>query len=169
MMGMGCPLNRRTLSFSKGREQIGWIHILKGELWCLSSLSWCSRPGGLPESCCLQSVWNPEEATLTGQMDLPARVRASRQGPSFLVYICVSGLPPEGAPRFKVALPVSNSLVQKSFHWSTQKLGGELVPDAVKLTTKISHHKNGGHADLAEFLTVWTLERMAVVGYSIQN
>lgn len=85
---------------------------------------------------------------------MPARVRAGRQRPSFLVYIFVSGLPPEGAPRFKVTLPVSNSLVQKISHRSTQKLGGELVPDAVKLTTKISHHKNGGHADLAEFLTV---------------
>jgi len=40
----------------------------------------------------------------------------------------------------RVGLPVSNDLIKETPHRSVQQLAFELVPGAVKLTTKISYH-----------------------------
>lgn len=57
--------------------------------------------------------------------------------------------------------PISNTLTKKVSHMSAQKLGFWLIPDVLKLITKISHHitrdlsaggddgGDGGHGDSA--------------------
>lgn len=123
-------------------------------------------PGELLPSVCLES-WRSHINRVDGLASKSEGEQAKAKFPCFIsLYLgCLQKVP----PRFKVALPASNSLMKKISHRSAQKLGVQLIPYAVKLTTKINHHKNGGHAYLAEFLTVWTLERMAIMGYSIQN
>ena len=72
-------------------------------------------------------------------MNLPEMVRASRSFfPLHVLYVsCHQKL----SPRFSMGLFASNDPIKKDLHRCAQLLGVLLVPDVVKLTTRISHHR----------------------------
>ena len=51
------------------------------------------------------------------------------------------GLPPEGVAQTEVGLPTSHDPVKKTPPRCAQLLGFELIPDVVKLTVKVGHHR----------------------------
>ena len=50
-------------------------------------------------------------------------------------------------PRFRVAIPSSYAPIKKTLHKNAQLLRSELIPDVVKLKSKINLHKS----NLCEF------------------
>lgn len=69
-----------------------------------------------------------------------ARARRQMLAPfSVSFHLCCHAI----LPVFQVCLSVSNKLTKKTLHRHAQQLGVWLVPDAVKLTSKMSHNTRG--------------------------
>lgn len=132
-MNLASPALRRQ---GKGSERFLKSH------WCLLHIEFLRNQQIMQQRISAKkfSSNRPSAATAV-QMNLPARVKASRQKAKLPSIFSHLGFYQKVPPQLNVGFPTSNNLVKKILYGILQWPAFYWIPDLVNVTAKVNHYQ----------------------------